>query len=105
VIGSEDAFSRIILRDRSCRDGRLRALQCLDNPPIVLEVRWLRRLSDIESRAPQVSAIYVDVLQADPNIELSSNDGVTDGEAPQHTGVTGLRVVVGQLANRTGRHN
>ena len=42
-------------------------------------------------------------LQADPRIEYAREDGVADREAPQHAGVTGLGVVVRQLAHRTGR--
>jgi hypothetical protein len=43
------------------------------------------------------------VLQADSHVKLSGEDGVADGEAPQHAGVTGLPVVVGQLAHSAGR--
>ena len=43
------------------------------------------------------------MLQADPHVELAGEDGVADREAPQHAGITGLGVVVRQLAHRTGR--
>ena len=50
-----------------------------------------------------LASVGVDVLQADSGIQHAGEDGVTDGEAPQHAGVTGLGVVMRQLADRTGR--
>jgi hypothetical protein len=51
---------------------------------------------------PHVAAVDVDVAQAVLRVELPGQDGVTDRGAPQHAGITGVGIVVGQLADRAG---
>jgi len=43
------------------------------------------------------------VLQSDSSIQHAIEDGVADGAAPQHAGITGLGVVLIQFADPTGR--
>ncbi len=44
-------------------------------------------------------------MQAEPHVKLTGEDGVADRAAPQHAGVTGLRVPVRQLADCAGHLN
>ena len=52
---------------------------------------------------PEDSPLGVDEAQADSRVEPPGQDRVPDGQAPQHAGVCGLGVGVGQGADPAGR--
>jgi hypothetical protein len=95
MVNAENALGRIVLRGRRGRDGRLCTLQRFHHPPVVPEVRRLRLLCNNQPFGPQVSAIGVDVLQADSSIQHAGEDRMADRATPQHASITGLKVVMG----------
>ncbi len=56
----------------------------------------------VQALRPDVAAAGLDVAQSDSNVERSSEHRVTDGAAPQHAGVGGLGVEMGEFADRAG---
>jgi len=83
-------------------DGRPGGLQRLDDPTVAGEVARRAGLGVVEQGRPPRLAVRRQERQADPRVDNARAHGVPDREAPQHAGVPGILLEVGEAAERPG---
>ena len=77
-------------------DRRPRALQRLDRPSILREVPGSRRLGLVDQPCPALAPLLGEVGELAGEVELAGAYGVSDRQRPQHAGVAGIGLPVGQ---------
>ena len=102
VLGPVLPGSRVVWRRRGAADGRPGRLEGLHDEAVVGEIRRTRGLRLGQVALPQRTAPGRQVRQPDPGVDLRGAHGVADGTAPQHAGIPGVRIVVGEIADRPG---